>query len=80
MVRKNLVRLVGLERKVSKILIFSDESINQYLNDNWKVASEALKPIISKTIEEIMLEFMQKVFHHLAGDFFVADLPKPSDD
>jgi hypothetical protein len=47
------------------------------LNQNWKPAMEALKPIIAKTIEDILLEILQKVFHQLPGDYFVSDLPKP---
>jgi hypothetical protein len=39
--------------------------------------SEALKPIISRTIEDILLDLMQKIFHQIPGDYFVADLPKP---
>lgn len=49
-----------------------------YLNENWKPVSEALKPIISKTIEDILLDLMQKIFHQIPGDFFVADLPTPT--
>lgn len=54
-----------------------DDGVNQFLNDNWKTASEALKPIISKTIEKIMLNFMQKTFHEIPGDYLVSDLPRP---
>lgn len=50
-----------------------------YLNENWKPVSEALKPIISKTIEDILLEIMQKIFHQIPGDYFVSDLPKPNE-
>lgn len=50
-----------------------------YLNENWKPVSEALKPIISKTIEDILLEIMQKIFHQIPGDYFIADLPKPNE-
>jgi hypothetical protein len=57
----------------------SDDGINNYLNDNWKVASEALKPIISKTIEDIMLRYLQNVFHEFPGDFLVSDLPTPKE-
>jgi hypothetical protein len=49
-----------------------------YLNENWRPVSEALKPIISKTIEDILLDLMQKIFHQIPGDFFVADLPTPA--
>jgi hypothetical protein len=41
--------------------------------------SDALKPIISKTIEDILTGIMQKLFHQIPGDYFVADLPKPGD-
>lgn len=57
----------------------AEESTNAYLNENWRPASEALKPIITKTIEDILLEIMQKIFHQIPGDFFISDLPKPNE-
>ncbi|KAL7024680.1 hypothetical protein ACKWTF_013161 [Chironomus riparius] len=54
-----------------------EESTNDYLNQNWRPVSEALKPIISKTIEDILLDMMQKIFHQIPGNFFVSDLPTP---
>ncbi|KAG5671079.1 hypothetical protein PVAND_001293 [Polypedilum vanderplanki] len=54
-----------------------EDSTNEYLNQNWRPVSEALKPIISKTIEDILLDLMQKIFHQIPGDFFITDLPKP---
>lgn len=67
---------------ISLFFIFSrlgltEESTNDYLNQNWRPVSEALKPIISKTIEDILLDMMQKIFHQIPGDFFVTDLPTP---
>ncbi|XP_040174514.1 protein takeout-like [Anopheles arabiensis] len=53
-----------------------EDSTNQYLNDNWRPVSEALKPIIAKTIEDILLAIMQNIFHQLPADYFVADLPR----
>lgn len=53
-----------------------EDSTNQYLNDNWRPVSEALKPIIAKTIEDILLAIMQNIFNQIPADFFVADLPK----
>jgi hypothetical protein len=38
--------------------------------------ADALKPIISKTIEDILLDIMQKIFHEIPGEYFVEDLPK----
>lgn len=49
------------------------------MNDNWKLASDSLKPIIAKTIEDIMLDLLQKVFHFLPADYIVTDIPKPRD-
>lgn len=63
-------------------LLFScstEDSTNRFLNENWRDASEALKPIISKTIEDIMLEILQKIFHQLPADFLVTDLPTPNE-
>lgn len=57
----------------------SEDSTNMYLNENWKPVSEALKPIISKTIEDILSDIMAKIFHQIPGDYFVADLPKPNE-
>jgi hypothetical protein len=64
---------------LSRLSSLPEDSTNMYLNENWRPVSEALKPIISKTIEDILLEIMQKLFHQIPGDFFVADLPKPSE-
>jgi hypothetical protein len=57
----------------------TDDGVNLYLNQNWKVASEAMKPIISKTIEDVLLEYMKKMFDELPGDFLVSDLPTPKE-
>lgn len=59
--------------------ILPEDSTNVYLNENWKPVSEALKPIISKTIEDILLEIMQKIFHQIPGNYFISDLPKPNE-
>lgn len=54
----------------------TEDSTNSYLNENWKPVSEALKPVISKTIEDILSGIMSKIFHQIPGNFFVSDLPK----
>ncbi|XP_055614722.1 protein takeout-like isoform X2 [Uranotaenia lowii] len=53
-----------------------EDSTNQYLNDNWRPVSEALKPIIAKTIEDILLAIMQNIFNQIPAEYFVADLPR----
>ncbi|KOB78475.1 Takeout/JHBP like protein [Operophtera brumata] len=51
-----------------------EESTNAYLNANWRPVSESLRPILSKTIEDILLGFMQKLFNNLPGHFLIGDL------
>lgn len=54
----------------------TEDSTNQYLNENWKPVSEALKPVIAKTIEDILVGIMRNIFNQIPGSFFVSDLPK----
>lgn len=61
------------------VFLLAEDSTNLYLNENWRPVSEALKPIITKTIEDILLEIMAKIFHQIPGEYFVADLPKPNE-
>ncbi|OWR42075.1 hypothetical protein KGM_202005 [Danaus plexippus plexippus] len=51
-----------------------EDSTNAYLNANWKPVSESLRPILSKTIEDILLGFMQQIFHNLPANFMIGDL------
>ncbi|XP_028129004.1 uncharacterized protein LOC114325203 [Diabrotica virgifera virgifera] len=51
-----------------------EESTNAYLNANWKPVAESLNPILSKTIEDIMLDILQKVFDNIPANFFLGDL------
>ncbi|CAB3223218.1 unnamed protein product [Arctia plantaginis] len=54
-----------------------EESTNTYLNANWRPVSESLRSVLSKTIEDILLGFMQKLFHNLPGDFMIGDINDP---
>jgi hypothetical protein len=51
----------------------TDQSINQYLNENWKDALDALKPIIAKTIEEIMLPIVRSVYLQVPARYLISD-------
>ncbi|XP_047530287.1 uncharacterized protein LOC125066298 [Vanessa atalanta] len=51
-----------------------EDSTNAYLNANWRPVSESLRPILSKTIEDILLGFMQQIFHNLPGNFMIGDI------
>ncbi|KAM3963654.1 protein takeout [Aphomia sociella] len=51
-----------------------EDSTNAYLNANWRPVSESLRPILSKTIEDILLGFMQQLFHNLPGNYMIGDV------
>ncbi|KAJ2950151.1 hypothetical protein O0L34_g11503 [Tuta absoluta] len=51
-----------------------EDSTNVYLNENWRPVAESLRPILSKTIEDILLGFTQQLFHNLPGNFMIGDL------
>ncbi|CAG4973828.1 unnamed protein product [Parnassius apollo] len=53
-----------------------EDSTNAYLNANWRPVSESLRPILSKTIEDILLGFMQQLFHNLPANFMIGDIKK----
>lgn len=52
----------------------TEESTNNYLNANWRPVAESLRPILSKTIEDILLDFMQRLFHNLPANFMIEDV------
>lgn len=58
---------------------FTEDSTNQYLNENWRPVSDALRPIIAKTIEDILLGILNKVFHYVPADYLISDIAKPSE-
>lgn len=51
-----------------------EDSTNAYLNSNWRPVAESLSPILSKTIEDIMIDILRTVFDHIPADFFIADI------
>ncbi|XP_072938877.1 circadian clock-controlled protein daywake-like [Epargyreus clarus] len=55
-----------------------EDSTNEYLNANWRPVSESLRPILTKTIEDILLGFMQQIFHNLPANFMVGDVKNSS--
>lgn len=57
-----------------RFTLFLEESTNNYLNANWKPVSDSLNPILTKTIEDIMINILQKVFDNIPAEFFIADL------
>lgn len=55
-------------------LNFLEDSTNAYLNANWRPVAESLNPILAKTIEDIMLDILRKVFDNIPGNFFLGDI------
>ncbi|KAL0881075.1 hypothetical protein ABMA27_002203 [Loxostege sticticalis] len=51
-----------------------EDSTNAYLNANWRPVSESLRPILSKTIEDILITFLQQLFHNLPANFMIGDV------
>lgn len=60
------------------LCISIEDSTNQYLNENWRPVSDALKPILAKTIEDILLVILNKVFHYIPADYLISDIARPS--
>lgn len=59
---------------LNPLFCLSEASTNAYLNANWKPVAESLNPILSKTIEDLMIDILQHVFNNIPADFFVGDL------
>lgn len=59
--------------------MLTEDSTNDYLNDNWRPVSEALRPIITKTIEDILLGILNKIFHFIPAEYLISDIAKPAD-
>ncbi|XP_065170545.1 protein takeout-like [Atheta coriaria] len=48
-----------------------EETTNAYLNENWRLVADSLNPILAKTIEDIMLDILKKVFDNVPADFLL---------
>ncbi|XP_044758025.1 uncharacterized protein LOC123316115 [Coccinella septempunctata] len=56
-----------------------EESTNAYLNANWRPVADSLNPILTKTVEDIMIGILKTVFDNLPADFFLADIGEDLD-
>lgn len=65
------LRIDGLFNGVKEL----EDGTNIFLNENWESALEAIRPIIAKTIEDILLDLMSKIFRHLPAEWLVRNLP-----
>lgn len=51
-----------------------EDSTNAYLNANWRPVAESLNPILTKTIEDIMIGILKDIFDNIPADFFLGDI------
>lgn len=63
-----------IQRVFMIISNFLEDSTNAYLNANWRPVAESLNPILAKTIEDIMLDILRKVFDNIPANFFLGDI------
>lgn len=57
---------------------FTEESTNQYLNENWRPVSESIQPILVKSIEDQFFGTLNKIFYFIPADYFISDIKNPS--
>lgn len=51
-----------------------EETTNTYLNENWRTVAESLNPILVKTIQNLMLSILKRIFDNVPADFFIGDI------
>ncbi|XP_061397269.1 uncharacterized protein LOC133332915 [Musca vetustissima] len=54
-----------------------NRSTNESFNKNWRDFFEALRPLITDTVDKIMFNLIPKLFHMYPANFFVEDIPTP---
>ncbi|XP_037950945.1 protein takeout-like [Teleopsis dalmanni] len=52
-----------------------ERSTNQFFNKKWPEFFEALRPLISETVERVLFDILHKVFDIIPANFFVEDIP-----
>lgn len=57
--------------------VFSEQTTNEFLNANWKPASESLNAVLSATIESVIFNMLKTVFDQIPADFWVDDIAVP---
>ncbi|XP_005176457.1 protein takeout [Musca domestica] len=54
-----------------------NRSTNESFNKNWRDFFEALRPLITDTVDKIMFRLLAKLFLMYPASFFVEDIPTP---
>lgn len=57
----------------------TEDSTNQYLNENWRPVAESIKPLIAKSVEDNFQQILNKLFNFIPADYFISDIPRPSE-
>lgn len=52
-----------------------EQSTNEFFNENWRDFFEALRPLITETVERILLKLLRVTFHFIPANFLVEDIP-----
>lgn len=52
-----------------------EDSTNRFFNENWRMLADALYTVITHTIEDILIDVLQKIFHFIPANFFIVDIP-----
>ncbi|XP_049949396.1 circadian clock-controlled protein daywake-like [Schistocerca serialis cubense] len=55
-----------------------EESTNKYLNDNWEVAFDSLKPVLTETIEDLLTSILGRLLDKVPVEYFVGDISSVS--
>ncbi|KAI9584812.1 uncharacterized protein LOC119634344 [Glossina fuscipes] len=55
-----------------------EKSTNESFNKNWREFFEALRPLITETVERILFDLLSNVFLAMPATFFVEDIPTPA--
>ncbi|PSN37326.1 hypothetical protein C0J52_20877, partial [Blattella germanica] len=51
-----------------------EQSTNEYLNSNWKTVAEAIRPILNKTVSDVLHQMLQRVFSNIPAEYFIGDM------
>ncbi|XP_075147650.1 protein takeout-like [Haematobia irritans] len=54
-----------------------ERSTNESFNKNWREIFEALRPLITDTVNKVMFGLIPRVFQLYPANFFVSDIPTP---
>uniref|UniRef100_A0A1A9W9I8 Circadian clock-controlled protein n=1 Tax=Glossina brevipalpis TaxID=37001 RepID=A0A1A9W9I8_9MUSC len=55
-----------------------EKSTNESFNKNWREFFEALRPLITETVERILFDLLSNVFLALPAKYLVEDIPTPA--